>query len=185
MSYPDIADHGLIGDMQTSALVSTEGTVDWFCVPRFDSPSVFACLLDDERGGRFSLAPTHAATTVKQMYLPDTAILITRHLSETGIAEVLDFMPVERPEVATNHRQLVRGVRCIRGEVEFEASIEPRFDYGRRSHTVAVDGMTAVFDSADLRTSPASRRWSALVTMCGPASPFAPAKCAASSWRAG
>lgn len=151
MSYPDIADHGLIGDMQTSALVSTEGTVDWFCVPRFDSPSVFACLLDDERGGRFSLAPTHAATTVKQMYLPDTAILITRHLSETGIAEVLDFMPVERPEVATNHRQLVRGVRCIRGEVEFEASIEPRFDYGRRPHTVAVDGMTAVFDSADLR----------------------------------
>src|SRR6187402_2323136 len=104
MSYPDIADHALIGDLQTSALVSTEGTVDWFCVPRFDSPSVFACLLDDEKGGRFALAPTTPATTTKQMYLPDTAILVTRYLSESGIAEVLDFMPIDRPKEASDHR---------------------------------------------------------------------------------
>ena len=151
MSYPDIADHGLIGDLQTSALVSTDGTVDWYCVPRFDSPSIFACLLDEHRGGRFALAPTSTATTVKQMYLPDTAILVTRYLSEAGIAEVLDFMPVERPEVASDHRRLVRAVRGIRGEVELEARIEPRFDYGRRAHTVAVDGTTAVFESGDVR----------------------------------
>ena len=151
MSYPDIADHGLIGDMQSSALVSTEGTVDWFCVPRFDSPSVFAALLDEHRGGRFALAPTEPAATVKQMYLPDTAVLVTRHLSESGIAEVLDFMPVDRPEVASDRRRLVRAVRGIRGTVEFEAAVEPRFDYGRRRHEVEVDGTTAVFDAGDAR----------------------------------
>ena len=151
MSYPDIADHGLIGDMQSSALVSTEGTVDWFCVPRFDSPSVFAALLDEHRGGRFALAPTEPVATVKQMYLPDTAVLVTRHLSESGIAEVLDFMPVDRPEVASDRRRLVRAVRGIRGTVEFEAAVEPRFDYGRRRHEVEVDGTTAVFDAGDAR----------------------------------
>lgn len=151
MSYPDIADHGLIGDMQSSALVSTHGTVDWFCVPRVDSPSVFAALLDENRGGRFALAPTESATTVKQMYLPDTAILVTRHLSESGIAEVLDFMPVGRPEVATDRRRLVRAVRGIRGAVEFEARVEPRFDYGRRRHRLEVDHTSAVFESGDTR----------------------------------
>src|SRR6478609_5982600 len=74
MSYPPIADHGLIGDLQTAALVGTDGTIDWFCCPRFDSPSVFASLLDDTRGGRFDLAPVGSDFTAKQMYLPDTAI---------------------------------------------------------------------------------------------------------------
>ena len=151
MSYPDIADHGLIGDLQTSALVAIDGTVDWYCVPRFDSPSIFASLLDEHRGGRFTLAPTQAATTVKQMYLPDTAVLVTRYLSESGIAEVLDFMPIERPETASEHRRLVRAVRGIRGEVQLEARIEPRFDYGRRRHTLEVSGTTAVFESGDVR----------------------------------
>lgn len=146
MSYPLIADHGLIGDMQTAALVSTGGTIDWFCSPRFDSPSVFASLLDANRGGRFALAPVAPVRTTKQMYMPDTAILVTRYLSEAGIAEVLDFMPVDRPHVVSRTRRIVRVVRGVRGEVEFEARIEPRFDYGRRPHTVHVDGTTAVFD---------------------------------------
>jgi GH15 family glucan-1,4-alpha-glucosidase len=77
MSYPSIADHGLIGDLQTAALVATDGTIDWFCCPRFDSPSVFASLLDDSRGGRFALAPVTPARTTKQMYMPDSAILVT------------------------------------------------------------------------------------------------------------
>jgi GH15 family glucan-1,4-alpha-glucosidase len=151
MSYPPIAEHGLIGDLQTAALVCTDGTIDWFCVPRFDSPSVFASLLDDTRGGRFTLAPVQPATTTKQMYMPDTAILVTRYLSPSGIAEVLDFMPIRHPELASPHRTLVRGVRGVRGEVEFEARIEPRFDYGRRSHSVSVNEKTAVFEAGSVR----------------------------------
>jgi GH15 family glucan-1,4-alpha-glucosidase len=151
MAYPAIADHGLIGDLQSTALVSTDGTIDWFCCPRFDSPSVFASLLDDRRGGRFALRTVTPARTTKQMYMPDTAILVTRSLSESGIAEVVDFMPIANPHIASERRCIVRGVRGIRGEVEFEALVEPRFDYGRRPHDVHVEGKTAVFDSGDER----------------------------------
>ena len=150
MGYPAIADHGLIGDLQSSALVSVEGTIDWFCCPRVDSPSVFAALLDETRGGRFALRPAVAPETTKQMYLPDTAILVTRYLGESGIAEVLDFMPIDDPGVASHRRRLVRVVRGIRGEVEFEARVEPRFDYGRSAHRCSVAGTTAVFESPEL-----------------------------------
>jgi GH15 family glucan-1,4-alpha-glucosidase len=149
MTYPLIAEHGLIGDLQTAALVATDGTIDWFCCPRFDSPSVFASLLDDRRGGRCALAPVTPARTTKQMYIPDTAILVTRFLSESGIAEVVDFMPIDRPHIVSDQRRIVRAVRGIRGEVEFETSVEPRFDYGRRSHRLHVDGTTAVFEAGD------------------------------------
>jgi GH15 family glucan-1,4-alpha-glucosidase len=151
MSYPSIADHGLIGDLQTAALVATDGTIDWFCCPRFDSPSVFASLLDDRKGGRFSLSPVTPATTTKQMYMPDTAILVTRHLSESGIAEVLDFMPLDQPHLVSDRRRIVRVVRGVRGEVAFEARVEPRFDYARRPHDVHVDGTNAVFESGQQR----------------------------------
>lgn len=151
MSYPPIAEHGLIGDLQSAALVATDGTIDWFCCPRFDSPSVFASLLDERRGGRFALAPVAPVRTTKQMYLPDTAILVTRFLSESGIAEVIDFMPIDRPEIVSDRRRIVRAVRGIRGEVELEARVEPRLDYGRRPHQVHVDGTTAVFEGGDQR----------------------------------
>ena len=151
MSYPAIAEHGVIGDLQSAALVATDGTIDWFCCPRFDSPSVFASLLDDQKGGRFTLCPVTPATTTKQMYMPDTAILVTRYLSETGIAEVLDFMPIDNPRLASDQRRIVRAVLCSRGEVELEARIEPRFDYARRPHKVHVDGTTAVFEAGDQR----------------------------------
>src|SRR5215212_4476698 len=121
-----------------------------FCCPRVDSPSVFAALLDERRGGRFALRPTEASETTKQMYLPDTAILVTRYLGESGIAEVLDFMPIDDPGVASHRRRLVRVVRGIRGEVEFEARVEPRFDYGRSAHRCSVAGTTAVFESPEL-----------------------------------
>ena len=91
--YPLIADHGLIGDLQTSALVATDGTIDWFCSPRFDSPSIFGSLLDSERGGHFSARPRDDAFETKQLYFPDTAILITRFLTDSGVGEVIDFMP--------------------------------------------------------------------------------------------
>ena len=93
--YPNIADHGLIGDLQTAALVTTDGTIDWFCCPRFDSPSVFASLLDAEQGGYFRIAPDGDDYVTKQLYLPDTAILITRFITPNGVGEVIDFMPVD------------------------------------------------------------------------------------------
>ena len=106
MSYPAIEDHGLIGDLQTAALASTDGTVDWMCLPRFDSPSVFASLLDSRGGGRFALASVGSKHVTRQMYLPNTAILVTRFLAPGGVAEVVDFMPIENPAVATDrHRQ--------------------------------------------------------------------------------
>src|SRR5579883_821460 len=87
LRYPPIADHGLIGDLQTSALVAADGTVDWFCCPRFDSPSVFASLLDHERGGYFQVAPDQSDYVTRQLYLPDTAVLVTRFMSEDGVGE--------------------------------------------------------------------------------------------------
>jgi GH15 family glucan-1,4-alpha-glucosidase len=149
MTYPAIEDHGLIGDLQTAALVSTEGTVDWFCCPRFDSPSVFGALLDDDDGGRFALRATAECVT-KQMYLPETAILVTRFLSESGVAEVFDFMPIHDPETVSDRHRLMRFVRGIRGTVEMEAVIEPRFDYGRQQHRTRVSGNNATFSTDDL-----------------------------------
>jgi GH15 family glucan-1,4-alpha-glucosidase len=145
MAYPPIAEHGLIGDLQTAALVATDGTVDFYCCPRFDSPTVFASLLDDKRGGRFALAP-RGPHVAKQMYLPNTAVLVTRFLSPDGVAEVVDFLPIENPTMVTDRHRLVRMVRGIRGHVELEASIEPRPDYARRSAKARVNGTSAVFE---------------------------------------
>src|SRR5437667_10150058 len=143
--YPEIADHGLIGDLQTAALVTTDGTVDWFCCPRFDSPSVFASLLDHRKGGHFSLHTVDDCVT-KQMYLPDTAVLVTRFLSSKGVAEVIDFMPIDNPGAETDHHRLIRAIRGIRGQVDLEARVEPRFDYGRQSHKTRLDSTSAVFE---------------------------------------
>jgi GH15 family glucan-1,4-alpha-glucosidase len=146
MDYPAIADHGMIGDLQTAALVSTEGTVDWLCLPRFDSPSVFAALLDASGGGRFTLTPLGGGHVTKQMYLPNTAVLVTRYLSEGGVAEVADSMPVGKPEVATDRHRLVRHVTGIRGTVNFAARIEPRPDYGRAVYKTTPHEHGVVFD---------------------------------------
>src|SRR5262244_3381961 len=102
--YPEISDHGLIGDLQTAALVSTDGVIDWFCSPRFDSPSVFASLLDARKGGHCQIAPQDCEYVTRQMYLPDTAILVTRFMSADGVGEVLDFMPVILGKATSRHR---------------------------------------------------------------------------------
>nr|WSY50976.1 glycoside hydrolase family 15 protein [Streptomyces sp. NBC_00886] len=140
--YPLIADHGLLGDLQTSALVATDGTIDWFCAPRFDSPSVFGALLDHERGGHFRVRPTVEVFTSKQLYVPDTAALITRFMTEAGVGEVIDFMPVTGTTATARHR-IVRMVRCVRGRMTFTLDIAPRFDYGREPHVthLAEDGI--------------------------------------------
>ena len=98
--YMPIEDHGVIGDLRSVALVGTDGTIDWYCPVRFDAPSVFAALLDKERGGYFRIAPAHEGWKSRQLYFPDTNILITRFLSEEGVAEVIDFMPVMAPATA-------------------------------------------------------------------------------------
>jgi GH15 family glucan-1,4-alpha-glucosidase len=115
--YPLIENHGLIGDLQTAALVSTDGTVDWFCCPRFDAPSVFGALLDKDDGGHCTIRPLHTTYATKQLYLPDTAILVTRFMTEAGAGEVLDFMPVTGTTATPRHR-LVRMIRCVRGTID-------------------------------------------------------------------
>jgi GH15 family glucan-1,4-alpha-glucosidase len=147
MDYPLIADHGLIGDLQTAALVSTHGSIDWFCTPRFDSPSVFGAILDRQQGGHFRIRPTQDAFATKQLYLPDTAVLITRFLTEDGVGEVVDFMPVTRGTQATENHRIVRLLRCVRGRMEFDLDIAPRFDYGRQAHKVNVSENGVAFES--------------------------------------
>ena len=148
--YPLIADHGLIGDLQTAALVSTDGTMDWLCMPRFDSPSVFGALLDAEDGGRFQIAPEGGDYITRQLYVPDTAILVTRFMSEDGVGELIDFMPPTLGIVATDRRRVVRGVRVVRGRMRFTLVCDPRFDYGRTGHELEVTRQGAVFRAPDL-----------------------------------
>lgn len=141
--YPNISDHGLVGDLQTSALISTDGSVDWFCCPRFDSPSVFASLLDADKGGYFRIAPDGEYVS-RQLYLPDTAVLITRFLTPDGVGEVHDFMPVAGKRPTDQHR-LVRQARVVRGTMRFVLDLQPRFDYARAKHTTHVTDDGAVF----------------------------------------
>src|SRR3954469_23216082 len=146
--FPAIDDHGLIGDLQTSALVAVDGTIDWFCSPRFDSPSVFASLLDVHRGGHFSIRPEGADFVTKQLYVPGTAILITRFLSSQGVGEVVDFMPIAEGPATDRHR-LVRLVRVVRGELTFVLDCQPRFDYGRALHKTEITDNGVAFSSED------------------------------------
>ncbi len=151
--YPPIAEHGMIGDLQTCALVSSDGVLDFFCAPRFDSPSVFASLLDHDHGGYLRLAADDAEfeCNTKQLYLSETAILITRFLSHHGVGEVVDFMPLDRPDRPTDKHRIVRILRVVRGTVKFVLECRPRFDYGRARHALTLDGdRSALFLGPDL-----------------------------------
>ena len=149
--YAPIEDYGVIGDLHTVALVGKDASIDFLCLPSFDSPSVFAALLDADRGGRFQIAPQLDDAVHKQLYLPDTNVLLTRFLSDGGVAEVSDFMPVEDAGVAHN---LVRRAKTVRGEVRFGMRCEPRFDYARATHTVERRGDTEIlFVGAPARAS--------------------------------
>ncbi|MDX3611246.1 glycoside hydrolase family 15 protein [Streptomyces europaeiscabiei] len=147
--YLPIAEHGLIGDLRSAALVGTDGTIDWYCCPSFDAPSVFASILDADKGGRFELAASVPART-KQFYFPDTNVLITRFFTEDGVGEVQDFMPINGDAVETERHRLIRRVLCVRGSIPFRTRVAPRFDYGAEPHTVHMAGDIAVFESAKL-----------------------------------
>jgi GH15 family glucan-1,4-alpha-glucosidase len=147
-SYLPIAEHGLIGNLHTVALVGTEGTIDWYCCPRFDAPSLFGAILDRERGGYWKIAPTGTNWTTKQLYFPQTNILITRFLSPHGVAEVHDFMPIVSS--GRQPHRLVRWLLCVRGRVPFQVEVEPRFDYGRQAHETRLHEHGAIFESPAL-----------------------------------
>jgi GH15 family glucan-1,4-alpha-glucosidase len=148
-SYPNISDHGLIGDLQTAALVTTDGTIDFFCCPRFDSPSIFASLLDANRGGHFTIAPTTDDYVTRQLYFPETAMLMTRFMTADGVGEVLDFMPVIEGPPTDRHR-IVRKLRVARGSMQFVMDLQPSFDYGRAEHTLEASGDGAVFRAGEV-----------------------------------
>ena len=148
MGFLPIEDHGVIGDLRTAALVGIDGTIDWLCLPRFDAPSVFASILDDEKGGHYRLRPVNYVRS-QQLYLPDTNVLLTRFLSPEGVAEVLDFMPIESGR--EERHDLVRSVRVVRGRIRFELDCCPAFDYARQKHKITLGKTGAVFASAVLR----------------------------------
>jgi GH15 family glucan-1,4-alpha-glucosidase len=147
--YLPIAEHGVIGDLHTVALVGTDGTIDWYCAPHFDSPSVFGSILDAERGGYFRISPSVECSSPKQLYFPDTNVLITRFLTDDGVGEIQDFMPISGGEERHRHR-LVRRVVCVRGGMPFGIECEPRFDYGRGDHETTRHEHGVVFRSKHL-----------------------------------
>ncbi len=149
--YLPIADHAIVGNHHTVALIGIDGTIDWYCCPRFDSPSVFGALLDKDNGGYFRIAPQDGEdVTHKQLYFPDTNIVITRFLTPDGVSEVTDFMPVDRPDKLTGRHLLIRKVTVVRGQMAFEVEIQPRFDYGRQGHELRIEEHGALFDSTSL-----------------------------------
>jgi GH15 family glucan-1,4-alpha-glucosidase len=153
MAYPPIANHGVIGNLRTVALVATDGTIDWFCFPRFDSPSVFGALLDDKKGGEFRIAPVAAGWTSKQLYWPDTNVLLTRFFTPDGTGEITDFMPIGAATDDLGSQVLVRRVRVARGTVRFRVDCRPAFDYARASHTLDLQPGRALFVGGGLQLS--------------------------------
>ncbi|WP_045688582.1 glycoside hydrolase family 15 protein [Hymenobacter sp. AT01-02] len=140
-----LEDYGLIGNLHTVALVSKAGSLDYLPFTRFDSPTIFAALLDVEKGGSWLLQPVGEAVRSKQLYLPDTGILLTRFFTDDGIAELTDFMPVKRHE---QNCAVVRILRVVKGTMEFQMRCAPRFDYARTAHEVqAQDDGSLLFRS--------------------------------------
>jgi GH15 family glucan-1,4-alpha-glucosidase len=156
MAYLPIENHGIVGNLRTVALVGMDGSIDWLCLPRFDSPSVFGAILDDTKGGRFRIAPLPCdGLRHKQFYWPDTNILISRFLHADGVGELEDYMPVggsggDPPD------QLVRRVRVVRGRMTFRLECTPAFDYARARHDTALVDCGARFDGPNLSLGLAS-----------------------------
>ncbi|MFQ5881482.1 MAG: glycoside hydrolase family 15 protein [Candidatus Methylomirabilales bacterium] len=156
MAYQPIENYGIIGDMHTVALVGMNGSIDWFCFPHFDSPSIFGAILDDKKGGHFKIAAA-GGITHKQFYWPETNVLITRFLSPDGVGEVTDYMPVGVPEKGHGRHQLVRRVTVVRGAMTFRMECRPAFNYARDEHKTQVTAEGACFYSPGLSLGVATR----------------------------
>jgi GH15 family glucan-1,4-alpha-glucosidase len=149
--YLPIEDYAMVGDLYSVALVGKNGSIDWCCLPDFDSPSVFGALLDAAKGGYFRLAPTEQDdVTTKQMYFPESNILITRFLCHDGVGEITDFMPVKQPGTPNSEHHLVRAVHMVRGALRFAIHCRPAFNYGRDSHELRLEQHGAVFSNPAL-----------------------------------
>lgn len=156
-NYLPIEAYAPIGDLHTIALVGTNGSIDWCCLPRFDSPSVFGALLDASKGGFFRIAPAdEAGITYKQMYLPETNILLTRFLSSDGVGELTDFMPMRQAGTNTHRLRLIRSVTVVHGSLSFTLVCQPGFNYARDAHQVEVAEKGVLFRSQSLSLSLAS-----------------------------
>ncbi len=150
MAYIPIEDHGIIGNMHSAALVGMDGSIDWYCHPHFDSPSVFAAILDDQKGGRFKIAPVQGNVTHKQYYWPDTNVLVTRFLSPDGVGQVIDYMPVGISEGEAGSHWLIRRVQVVRGTMAFRMDCQPAFNYARDQHETSLTPEGACFQSSEL-----------------------------------
>lgn len=150
MPYQPIENYGIIGDMHTCALVGINGSIDWFCYPHFDSPSVFASILDDKIGGFFRIYTMEDKVTSKQLYWPETNVLITRFLSDGGVGEITDYMPVHSKNPSSGYHQLIRKVKVARGRITFKLECFPAFNFARDAHTVEIRPDGAVFKSKNL-----------------------------------
>jgi GH15 family glucan-1,4-alpha-glucosidase len=150
MAYLPIENYGLIGNLRTAALVGMNGSIDWFCYPYVDSPSIFGAILDDQKGGRFQISPIAERVTRQQSYLPGTNILVTRFLLGDGIAELEDFMPVGIASDSPWYHHLYRRIRCVKGAVRLSMTCRPAFDYGRAPHKVKLSPTGAIFESDGL-----------------------------------
>ncbi|MCH7494104.1 hypothetical protein IIA16_05285, partial [bacterium] len=150
LGYRPIENYGVIGNMRTVALVGIDGSIDWFCFPRFDSPSVFGSVLDDNKGGHFKIAPVGERINHKQLYWPETNVLVTRFLSEDGVGELTDFMPILTHEQEDDESKLVRLLTVVRGTLRFRVECRPGFDYGRQEHRTEISADGAIFESDDL-----------------------------------
>ena len=147
MLYQPIENYGVIGNMHTVALVGINGSIDWLCFPHFDSPSIFAAILDSKKGGRFKIAPAMNGVTCKQFYWPDTNVLVSRFLSPDGVCEIIDYMPI----LTENHsHKLIREVKVIRGSMKLHLECTPAFNYGRDDHEAMVSEKGVEFFSPNL-----------------------------------
>jgi pentatricopeptide repeat protein len=150
MAYQPIENYGIIGDLHSVALVGIDGSIDWLCLPHFDSPSVFAAILDDEKGGRFKITPVSDGVTRKQLYWPDTNVLVTRFFSPDGVAEITDYMPIDASANGRGHHQLIRRVEVVRGEINFQLECSPAFNFARDGHETEISAEGASFHSPQL-----------------------------------
>lgn len=156
MPYQPIEDYGIIGNLRTAALIAKNGSMDWFCYPHFDSPSVFGAILDQNKGGYFQISPTVEEISRRQVYWPDTNVLVTRFLAADGLGEVIDYMPLGPSGAAPDHMGLIRRVRVVRGSMQFRLECHPAFNYGRDTHTTDILKDGAHFCSPRLNLALAS-----------------------------
>ncbi|PWK66333.1 GH15 family glucan-1,4-alpha-glucosidase [Mucilaginibacter oryzae] len=144
--YQPIENYGIIGNMQTVALVSLRGSIDFMSFPRFDSPTIFASLLDSKKGGYFAVEPQLDYATTKQLYIPGTAILLTRFFADGGIAEITDYMPLPHTG-GVSVCAIVRKITPVRGAIKFKMNCVPRFDYAGARHEAELKENGIIFRS--------------------------------------